>query len=160
MGQLEELGASITEIADNVGPSTVGIGNRWRGGSGVVLDDGKVLTNAHNLHGDEVTVYFADGREAEASVLGVDADNDLAVLSVETSGAAAVSWAKDSVNVGSPVVALGNPAGAGARVTFGFVSGVGRAFRGPRGPSHRRQPGAHRSADARFERWTVGERRR
>ena len=55
MGQLEELGASITEIADNVGPSTVGIGNRWRGGSGVVLDDGKVLTNAHNLHGDEVT---------------------------------------------------------------------------------------------------------
>ena len=66
-------------------------------------------------------------------MLGVDADNDLAVLSVETSGAAAVSWAKDSVNVGSPVVALGNPAGAGARVTFGFVSGVGRAFRGPRG---------------------------
>ena len=133
MGPLEELGNAITEIAEKVGPSTVGIGNRWRGGSGVVVDDGKVLTNAHNLHGDEVRVYFADGRETDASVLGVDADNDLAMLGVQTSGAAAVAWAKQAVGVGSPVVALGNPAGAGARVTFGFVSGVGRAFRGPRG---------------------------
>jgi S1-C subfamily serine protease len=133
MGPLEELGNAITEIAEKVGPSTVGIGNRWRGGSGVVVDDGKVLTNAHNLHGDEVRVYFADGREADASVVGIDADNDLAMLGVETSGAAAVAWAKQTVGVGSPVVALGNPAGAGARVTFGFVSGVGRAFRGPRG---------------------------
>ena len=133
MGPLEELGNAITEIAEKVGPSTVGIGNRWRGGSGVVVHDGKVLTNAHNLHGDEVRVYFADGRETDASVLGVDADNDLAMLGVQTSGAAAVAWAKQAVGVGSPVVALGNPAGAGARVTFGFVSGVGRAFRGPRG---------------------------
>ena len=133
MGPLQELGGSIAEIAGKVGPSTVGIGNRWRGGSGIVIDNGKVLTNAHNLHGDEVRVYFADGRETDASVLGVDADNDLAMLGVQTSGAAAVAWAKQAVGVGSPVVALGNPAGAGARVTFGFVSGVGRAFRGPRG---------------------------
>jgi serine protease Do len=133
MGPLEELGKAITGIADKVGPSTVGIGNRWRGGSGVVVAEGRVLTNAHNLHGDEVQVYFADGRQADASVLGVDADNDLAVLEVATQGVAAVGWAKASVGVGSPVVALGNPAGAGARVTFGFVSGVGRAFRGPRG---------------------------
>jgi S1-C subfamily serine protease len=133
MGPLEELGAAIAEIAGKVGPSTVGIGNRWRGGSGVVVDDGRVLTNAHNLHGDEVQVYFADGRQADASVLGVDADNDLAILRVETSGTQPIGWASSTVDVGSPVVALGNPAGAGARVTFGFVSGVGRAFRGPRG---------------------------
>ncbi len=133
MGPLEELGAAIAEIAGKVGPSTVGIGNRWRGGSGVVVGDGRVLTNAHNLHGDDVQVYFADGRQADASVLGVDADNDLAILGVETSGTQPVAWAASSVDVGSPVVALGNPAGAGARVTFGFVSGVGRAFRGPRG---------------------------
>ncbi len=133
MGPLEELGNAIMEIAEKVGPSTVGIGNRWRGGSGVVVDDGKVLTNAHNLHGDEARVYFADGREADASVLGIDADNDLAMLGVATDGTAAVTWAPQSVGVGSPVVALGNPAGAGARITFGFISGVGRAFRGPRG---------------------------
>ncbi|HJP70963.1 MAG TPA: trypsin-like peptidase domain-containing protein [Candidatus Limnocylindria bacterium] len=133
MGPLEELGTAIAGIAGKVGPSTVGIGNRWRGGSGVVVGEGRVLTNAHNLHGDEVHVYFADGRQADATVLGVDADNDLAVLEVATEGVAAVSWATAAVDIGSPVVALGNPAGAGARVTFGFVSGVGRAFRGPRG---------------------------
>ncbi len=133
MGSLEELGQAIAQIADKVGPSTVGIGNRWRGGSGVVIADGKVLTNAHNLHGDEVRVYFADGREADASILGADTDNDLAVLDVATQKVAPVVWGSAEATVGTPVVALGNPAGAGARVTFGFVSGVGRAFRGPRG---------------------------
>lgn len=134
MGPLEELGGAIAQIADKVGPSTVGIGNRWRGGSGVIVAEGRVLTNAHNLHGDEVHVYFGDGREADASVLGIDADNDLAVLGVDTGSAGALAWADDTaVSVGTPVVALGNPAGAGARVTFGFISGVGRAFRGPRG---------------------------
>jgi S1-C subfamily serine protease len=133
MGPLQELGGSIAEIAGKVGPSTVGIGNRWRGGSGIVIDNGKVLTNAHNLHGDEVRVYFADGREADATVLGADADNDLAVLGVETAGAPAITWGSAEVGIGTPVVALGNPAGRGPRVTFGFVSGVGRAFRGPRG---------------------------
>ena len=133
MGPLQELGGSIAEIAGKIGPSTVGIGNRWRGGSGIVIDNGKVLTNAHNLHGDEVRVYFADGREADAAVLGADADNDLAVLGVETAGAPAMTWGSAEVGIGTPVVALGNPAGRGPRVTFGFVSGVGRAFRGPRG---------------------------
>jgi S1-C subfamily serine protease len=133
MGPLQELGGSIAEIAGKIGPSTVGIGNRWRGGSGIVIDNGKVLTNAHNMHGDEVRVYFADGREADATVLGADADNDLAVLGVETAGAPAITWGSAEVGIGTPVVALGNPAGRGPRVTFGFVSGVGRAFRGPRG---------------------------
>jgi S1-C subfamily serine protease len=133
MGPLQELGGSIAEIAGKIGPSTVGIGNRWRGGSGIVIDNGKVLTNAHNLHGDEVRVYFADGREADATVLGADADNDLAVLGVETAAAPAITWGSAEIGIGTPVVALGNPAGRGPRVTFGFVSGVGRAFRGPRG---------------------------
>jgi S1-C subfamily serine protease len=133
MGPLQELGGSIAEIAGKVGPSTVGIGNRWRGGSGIVIDNGKVLTNAHNMHGDEVRVYFADGREADATVLGADADNDLAVLGVETAAAPAITWGSAEVGIGTPVVALGNPAGRGPRVTFGFASGVGRAFRGPRG---------------------------
>ena len=37
MGPLEQLGGAIAQIAEKVGPSTVGIGNRWRGGSGVVV---------------------------------------------------------------------------------------------------------------------------
>jgi serine protease Do len=134
MGPIEELGKAINGIAGSAGRSTVGIGNRWRGGSGVVVENGKVLTNAHNLHGDEVSVFFADGREAAASVLAADGDGDLAVIGVDTGDAPAIEWGDAStLEIGAPVVAIGNPAGQGVRVTLGFVSGLGRAFRGPRG---------------------------
>jgi serine protease Do len=67
-------------------------------------------------------------------VAGVDVDADLAVIAVDTGGAPAVTWATDdgAARVGAPVFALANPGGQ-LRVTFGLVSGVGRAFRGPRG---------------------------
>jgi serine protease Do len=133
MTALSELGREIGEIAEKVGPSVVGIGNRWRGGSGVVIGENRILTNAHNLHGDEVTVTFTDGRSADATVVGVDADGDLAVLEADTNGAAALELGADAPAVGTPVIALGNPNGHGPRVTFGFVSGTGRSFRGPRG---------------------------
>lgn len=134
MGPMDELGKAIAAVANTAGASTVGIGNRWRGGSGVVIEAGKVLTNAHNLHGDEIRVFFADGREADGKVLGADGDGDLAVIGVDTGDAPAIGWGDGSaLAIGSPVVALGNPAGNGLRVTFGLVSGVGRAFRGPRG---------------------------
>jgi serine protease Do len=93
-----------------------------------------VLTNAHNVRGDQVTVTFADGRTAEGSVAGQDLDGDLAVIEVDTGGAPALAWADGaSAAIGTPVFALSNPGGRGLRVTFGFVSGVDRAFRGPRG---------------------------
>lgn len=133
MTALADLGREIGEIAERVGPSVVGIGNRWRGGSGVVIGENRVLTNAHNLHGDEISVTFADGRSAEASVVGVDADGDLAVLEAPTDGAPALELGADAPGIGTAVVALGNPNGHGPRVTFGFVSGTGRSFRGPRG---------------------------
>ncbi|MBA2264316.1 MAG: trypsin-like peptidase domain-containing protein [Chloroflexi bacterium] len=133
MATLADLGREIGGIAETVGPSVVGIGNRWRGGSGVVIGENRILTNAHNLHGDEVTTTFADGRSAEAKVVGVDADGDLAVLEVSTEGARALVLGTDAPGIGTPVVALGNPNGHGPRVTFGFVSGTGRSFRGPRG---------------------------
>jgi serine protease Do len=133
MTALADLGLQIGEIADRIGPSVVGIGNRWRGGSGVVIGENRILTNAHNLHGDEVTVTFADGRSADATVVGIDADGDLAVLEAVTNGSIALEPGSDAPGIGAPVVALGNPSGRGPRVTLGFVSGVGRSFRGPRG---------------------------
>ena len=133
MATLAEIGREIGEISERVGPSVVGIGNRWRGGSGVVIAENRILTNAHNLHGDEVTVTFADGRTADATVAGVDTDGDVAVLEAPTEGATALTLGTDAPGVGTPVVALGNPNGHGPRVTFGFVSGTGRSFRGPRG---------------------------
>ena len=133
MTALADLGREIGGIAERVGPSVVGIGNRWRGGSGVVIGENRVLTNAHNLHGDEVAITFADGRTADATVIGADGDGDLAVLETATEGAPALELGTDAPGVGTPVVALGNPNGHGSRVTLGFVSGTGRSFRGPRG---------------------------
>ena len=66
--------------------------------------------------------------------LGVDADGDLAVLEAPTEGAPTLEFARARPPASAaPVVALGNPNGHGPRVTFGFVSGTGRSFRGPRG---------------------------
>src|SRR5206468_6985268 len=131
---LDEIQTSIRQHAEGAGSSVVGIGQRWGVGSGIVLAEGRVLTNAHNVRGDQVTVTFADGRTAEGSVAGQDLDGDLAVIEVDTGGAPALAWADGaSAAIGTPVFALSNPGGRGLRVTFGFVSGVDRAFRGPRG---------------------------
>jgi serine protease Do len=133
MAILDEIQASIARLAEGAGPSVVGIGQRWGVGSGVVLGPGQVLTNAHNVRGGQVTVTFADGRTAEGNVTGHDIDADLAVLAADTGEAPALPWASDGASLGMPVFALANPGGRGLRVTLGFVSGVDRTFRGPRG---------------------------
>ena len=131
---LDEVGASIRQLAEGPGASVVGIGQRWGAGSGIVLGEGQVLTNAHNVRGDHATVTFADGRTAEGSVAGHDIDSDLAVISVDTGETPALPWAGSaSAEIGTPVFALANPGGRGLRVTFGTVSGIDRTFRGPRG---------------------------
>ena len=134
MAILDEIGASIKQLAEGPGASVVGVGQRWGVGSGIVLGEGTVLTNAHNVRGDRVTVTFADGREEEGTVAGRDVDGDLAVISVDTGGVPALPWADGAAaEIGTPVFALANPGGRGLRVTFGFVSGIERTFRGPRG---------------------------
>ncbi|HEX2025631.1 MAG TPA: S1C family serine protease [Actinomycetota bacterium] len=133
MAALEELEQATRSVAERVGPSVVGIGARWGRGSGVVVAVGKVLTNSHNVRSTEVTVSFADGRTVEGTVAGADEDGDLAVISVDTGGTPAVTWSEGEVGLGKLVFALANPGGRGLRVTHGFVSGVERSFRGPRG---------------------------
>jgi serine protease Do len=133
MTVFDEIQSSIAGLAEGAGSSVVGIGQRWGVGSGIVLSEGLVLTNAHNVRGSEVTVTFADGRTAEGTVAGADVDGDLAVVQVDTGQAPALAWATDAPAVGTPVFALSNPGGRGLRVTFGTVSGIDRSFRGPRG---------------------------
>src|SRR5215469_8625723 len=131
---LDEVGASIRQLAGGAGTSVVGIGQRWGAGAGIVLGEGRILTNAHNVRGDQVTVTFAAGRPAEGTVAGRDIDGDLAVIEADTGGVAALPWASGTqAELGTPVFALANPGGRGLRVTFGFVSGIERTFRGPRG---------------------------
>ncbi len=133
MSAIEELQAAIEQVATTAGPSVVGIGSRLRG-SGVVIGDGRVLTNAHNVRGDEVTVTFPDGRTTRGTLAAIDVDGDLAVISVDTTGAPPIAWADDAgLSVGSIVFGVAASPTGGTRVTFGTVSAVARAFRGPGG---------------------------
>ena len=129
----DEIQASIARLAEDAGPSVAGIGQRWGIGSGIVLGEGRVLTNAHNVRGSQVTVTFADGHTAEGNVAGHDIDGDVAVVEADTGQVPALPWATGTPAIGMPVFALANPGGRGPRVTFGFVSGIDRTFRGPRG---------------------------
>ncbi len=133
MSAIDELQSSISAVAERVGPAIVGIGSRQRG-SGVVIGEGRVLTNAHNIRGDEVTVTFADGRRTRGQLAGIDGDGDLAVISVDTGSATAPDWADGAAtSVGTLVFGAAATSGGGTRVTLGTVSAVARAFRGPGG---------------------------
>lgn len=122
----------------------VGVGGRWEAmaeagrtggfgrGAGVVVGSGLVVTNAHNLRGSKVTVTFADGRQETGTVAGADLDGDLAVIQVPTGDIEPLEWADTAAEVGTPVFAVGGSP-FGPRVTFGLVSAVGQAFRGPAG---------------------------
>src|ERR1039458_8978747 len=134
MAILDEIQQTIRQLAEGAGSSVLGIGQRWGVGSGIVLSPGRVLTNAHNVRGDQGAVTFAGGRTAEGTVAGRDIDGDLAVIDVDTGTAPALPWAASApAGIGTPVFALANPGGRGLRVTSGFVSGTERTFRGPRG---------------------------
>lgn len=130
----EEMGEKLKAVADSVGAGVVGIGQRWGVGSGISLGDGRILTNAHNVRREELTVTLADGTATTGRVAGADVDKDIAVVTVEDTPPA-LEWAADlsDVGIGTPVFALSNPGGRGLRVTYGFVSGTERSFRGPRG---------------------------
>jgi serine protease Do len=132
MTVLEELQAAVATVAERIGPATVTIG-RDRRGAGIVIADGRVLTNAHNLRDRTTQVTFADGRATQAEVLVADADGDLAVLAVDTTGAAPVEWSTTAPRAGQIVFATGRARHGNLRVTFGAVSAVDRAFRGPGG---------------------------
>jgi serine protease Do len=134
MEALTSLQEAIAGAAQRVGPSVVGLGRGWGLGSGVVIGEGHVLTNAHNVRRDQVTVAFAEGRRETGEWTAADPDLDLAVISVDTDGVPAVAWEPgDEPGVGTPVLALANPGGRGLRTTLGFVTSEGRSFRGPRG---------------------------
>jgi serine protease Do len=114
-------------------PSVVRIGRAPGRGCGVVVADGHVLTNAHNLRDRTTEVTFSDGRADQGRVAAVDPDGDLVVLEVGTAGAPPLVWADTVAEPGDVVFAVGRTADAGVRITSGMVSGLERSFRGPRG---------------------------
>jgi serine protease Do len=127
---LEDLSSAVSELASRLAPAVVGVG---RAGSGLVVAEGAVVTNAHNLGHEEISVVFADGRRATGTVAGADLRGDLAVVSVDTSGVAAPPFVDRAPSAGTLVVALANPGGTGVRASLGVISATDVAFRGPDG---------------------------
>ncbi|MEQ9330782.1 DegQ family serine endoprotease [Thalassobaculum sp.] len=101
-------------------------------GSGFVIDPtGYVVTNNHVVEGaTEVKIKLGDQQEYAATVVGTDRETDLALLKVDAGKdlPAAVFGNSESLRVGDPVIAVGNPFGLGGTVTSGIVSARGRAI--------------------------------
>jgi len=100
-------------------------------GSGFVINaDGYVLTNNHVVAGaSDIRVKFADGREVPGKVVGGDAKTDLALLKVEATGLPVIPLGDSAkLEVGEPVMAVGNPFGLEQTVTTGIVSATGRTI--------------------------------
>ncbi|HMW73722.1 MAG TPA: trypsin-like peptidase domain-containing protein, partial [Cellvibrionaceae bacterium] len=98
-------------------------------GSGVIVSEsGYLLTNIHVIRGaDEVVVQLQDGRETQATLVGVDEENDLAVLHIKADKLTAIHiGAPRNAQVGDVVLAIGNPFGMGQTVTQGIISATGR----------------------------------
>ncbi len=103
---------------------------RVNAGSGFVVDpDGLIVTNWHVVDGAfEIYVTFSDGSRARAEVMNAARLIDLAMLKVDAGHKlAAVHWGDSSkVQIGDPVLAIGNPLGVGLSVTAGIISALNR----------------------------------
>ncbi|RKR88207.1 putative serine protease PepD [Micromonospora pisi] len=124
----------LPKIAASVENSVVSITTGTGEGSGVVLTaDGYVLTNNHvvaSASGDTVRVVLANGKTAQAKIIGTDPKTDLAV--VKAQGVSDLNPAKfgdsDAMQVGDTVLALGSPLGLQGSVTAGIISARDRTI--------------------------------
>ena len=103
-------------------------------GSGVVIvDTGIILTNLHVVAGgDRLSVTFYDGTESEATVVGMQPENDLAVIQAKTLPddlQPATLRGTGDLQLGDEVIAVGFPFGIGPSVTSGVISGLRRAHK-------------------------------
>jgi len=102
-------------------------------GSGVIVSpDGYVLTNHHVVaSADAIELMLADGRILKARVAGSDPESDLAVLKADAQNLPSITFGTiDGVQVGDPVLAIGNAYGLKHTVTSGIVSALGRSSLG------------------------------
>lgn len=137
----------IVAAAKKVGPAVVGITNKAyvrdifnrvqlteRGtGSGVIYDKaGYIATNNHVVEGaNEIIVSLPDGRTVKGKVLGADAVTDLAVVKIEADNLPVAKFGdSDTLQVGEPAIAIGNPLGLEFRgsVTAGVISALNRSI--------------------------------
>ena len=152
---LEEYSSTGIAVAQKVQPSIVGIkveytvnsifmmqqGTASAEGSGIIIsEDGYILTNNHVINStssssyyeigsaNKVTVYlYNDTTEYSATVVGTDAETDLAVIKIDKTGLPAAELGdSDTVQVGEFSMAIGNPLGMQSSVTGGLISALNR----------------------------------
>jgi serine protease Do len=98
-------------------------------GSGFIINkDGYILTNNHVVeNASDITVKLGDSREFKAKVIGRDPKTDIALIKIEASNLPVIPFGdSDKLEVGEPVMAIGNPFGLNQTVTTGIVSAKGR----------------------------------
>jgi putative serine protease PepD len=138
-------GKDAASIAGSVyataSPAVVSVKTNEGSGTGFLISrDGKLVTNAHVVgSSSRVIVRFGSrGSSLDAAVIGTDASDDLAVLSID---AGAIPKAvkplqfadSRTVRIGDPAIAIGNPFGLDRTATQGIVSAVGRHIEAPNG---------------------------
>jgi len=151
---LDAYSQTVAAVAEQVSPSVVKIavqgpeppaergparpapprqpGESSGSGSGFVMTpDGYVLTNSHVVHGARrITAIFQDGQRAAAHLVGDDPQTDIALVRIEGSHLAALSFGDSAaLRVGQLAIAVGNPYGFDCTVTAGVVSALGRSLR-------------------------------
>ena len=132
-----EVAAAVSDSVVEIVTESVTIDNSWvqdyvvsGAGSGVIIStDGYIITNNHVVSGSShYKVTLHNGKEYDATLIGTDADNDIAVIKIDATGLTAAVWGdSESLIVGQPVVAIGNPLGSlGGTVTDGVISALNR----------------------------------
>jgi len=126
------MDGSLTSLYQSVIPGVVSIRTDTGEGSGFVFDtDGHIVTNQHVIDGaNTVEISFSSVFKAFGTVIGSDSDADLTVINVDAPTEQIHPLAigdSDSLQVGQPVVAIGNPFGLSGTMTLGIISGLGRS---------------------------------
>ena len=140
----KRMGPGVVQITTTIGASTSSDGQFQQSsqalGSGFVLDkEGHVVTNYHVIDGaTSIEVRFSNDDTLKATLVGSDPSTDVALLKVDASPDALTPLSladSTQVEVGDPVVAIGNPFGLERTVTTGIVSALQRAVKAPNGYS-------------------------
>ena len=125
--------ADFSAIVNDVLQSVVSIRTDIGQGSGAIIgENGYIVTNLHVINGaSRIEAYTYDKDTYGASVVGYDANADVAVLSINKDNLPYLRFANsDQVSIGEKVIALGNPAGLDFTVTEGIISAKRQASNG------------------------------
>ena len=116
----------IADAAEKILPSVVQIRTADGVGSGVVFDEGLILTAAHVVEGETtVQVRLEDGENVEGTVLGGTVEADIAVIQIDRTDVPVATLALDyTPRVGQTAIAVGSPWGLTSTVTAGIISAV------------------------------------